>query len=113
MKKLVKSFTTESDVGAVKIGNESFTFNLPNGIGDVRNVIEIWEVAGNYEETKFDEEFEFMINGEEINIYQYDCDKPVKENVAYTIHGEHAVYIDYKHDFGNTGRILFVKHIDR
>lgn len=76
-------FTTESDIGSLKIGTKDFTYNIPNCFGDGCNDIYIIE-------DKIDIQcanFLTTIKGR-FNIYDYDCGN----NVAKELVGEYAIY---------------------
>lgn len=63
---------TSSDAGGVKIGNESFRVIVPNGYGDTdENIVAIIKESDAFNNSAF--EFWSTIEGENINIYDYDC----------------------------------------
>jgi len=96
----MKTLTTLSDAGSVKIGNDNFSVLIPNGYGDGDTKVII---VSNIDCESF-KSFKFFtsIKGN-INIYNYDCDSPCLESkVIETIKGWYGVY--YK-----DGTVLFEK----
>ena len=79
---------TISDAGGLKIGNESFSINVPNGNGDGELYYTVVE-KGCFNHDMLD--FWTAVSGNEINIYDYDCGSDVIE----TLSGRYGVYSGY------------------
>lgn len=79
-----KSFHTISDAGSLKIGNDSFSFLIPNGYGDGTMRCAILE-SGEFNRDAFD--FFTSIEGT-FNIYGYDCG----EDIIKTVSGRFCIY---------------------
>lgn len=92
---------TYSDVGSVKIGNDSFQFNISNGYGDGDTDVLISDAPT---EAPKNAEFVTYINGD-FNIYSYDCNTT---NIAHTLHGAYYIYSqrDVK---ASHGKVWFIK----
>lgn len=96
--KVVKTY---SDVGSVKIGNDSFQFNIPNGYGDGNTDVFISDTPT---EAPTNAEYVMHIDGD-FNIYAYDCDT---SDIAHTLHG--AYYVFSQRDIGAShGKVWFIK----
>lgn len=80
-----KKFTTRSDTGNVKIGNDHFTFMVPSGDDDSEIRCSIFENKKDFNSSAFD--FITSINGK-FFIYSYDCG----ENIAASLKGKYGVY---------------------
>ena len=82
-------YTTISDCGGVKIGNEHFSVIVPNGYGDGETNVYVF-IGGSL--TKDDPAHYFgAIKGDDIKIYGSDCsDDP--DDVVATISGSYWVY---------------------
>ena len=96
-----KTIETYSNVGSVKIGNNSFQFNIPNGYGDGYTEVLISDAST---EAPTNAEFVMYIEGD-FNIYSYDCST---SDVAHTLHGAYYVYSqrDLRADHG---KVWFIK----
>jgi hypothetical protein len=96
--KVVKTY---SDVGSVKIGNDSFQFNISNGYGDGDTDVLISDAPT---EAPKNAEYVMHIDGD-FNIYSYDCST---SDVAHTLHGAYYVYSqrDLRADHG---KVWFIK----
>lgn len=96
-----KKVITYSDAGAVKIGNDSFQFNIPNGYGDGK-----MEVLISYTQVEAPKKAEFVMYIEgDFNIYSYDCSTG---KVAHTFHGAYYVYSQRDVE-ADCGRVWFIK----
>lgn len=100
----MKRFYTESDAGGVRIGiNGSFTVLIPNGYGDGKTEVIIYD-----EEIKMDHRrFFTSIEGSQINIYAFDCGC---DELVYTLSGKYDIYIigdDKQHK--DKGAVCFVR----
>ena len=86
---------TDSDVGSTKIGNDDFSVQINNCMGDgiTKNIID----TNNTFDCKSFFDYFTVINGK-FNIYDYDCG----ESVAKTLNGEYFVYSGF-------GYVLFSK----
>lgn len=84
MQKCDKHFNTISDIGSIKIGNNNFTFNIPNNYGDGENDIYIFNQNVHLQGL----DFLTTCNGE-FNIYKYDCG----DNISCTLKGKYAIYV--------------------
>lgn len=96
--KVVKTY---SDVGSVKIGNDSFQFNISNGYGDGYTDVLISDTPT--EEPK-NAEYVMHIDGD-FNIYSYDCSA---SDVAHTLHGAYYVY-SQRDLSAEHGKVWFIK----
>lgn len=96
-----KTIGTYSDVGSVKIGNNSFQFNIPNGYGDGDTEVLISDAP-----TKAPTNAEYVMHIEGyFNIYSYDCST---SNVAHTLHGAYYVY-SQRDLSAEHGKVWFIK----
>lgn len=86
-------FTTISDAGSLKVGNSSFSTLFSNGYGDCENLVYIIDREINLHCL----EFKTIIEGSEINIYEYDCGN----KVIATLSGKYALYSHTKNGLGN------------
>lgn len=89
-------FTTNSEMGSVKVGNDKFAMLIRNKYGD--GITKVAIVDGNA--SLDDKYFETSIEGE-FNIYLSDCGN----KVACTLNGRYGVY-------SNDGYVLFEKWSD-
>lgn len=96
--KVVKTY---SDVGSVKIGNDSFQFNISNGYGDGDTDVFISDTP-----TKAPKSAEYVMHIDgDLNIYSYDCNV---SDIAHTLHG--AYYVFSQRDVGAShGKVWFIK----
>lgn len=80
-----KQIKLYSDVGGVKVGTDKFSIIIPNGYGDG-----ITRFAILNEDEMNDSVFSFftLLEGNEINVYEYDCG----DEVLYTLNGRYASY---------------------
>jgi hypothetical protein len=78
-------FETYSDAGSVRVGNETFTFNISNGIGDGITFVDVRERNINI---NFSLNFITVVKGT-FNIYTDDC---VGDEIAKTLTGTFGVY---------------------
>lgn len=81
-----KKIITSSDVGSVKVGNEHFSVNIPNGCGD--GLTEVYIVSKN--EVLSEDMLRSLgltLHGK-INIFSYDCGKKIE----HTINGNYFVF---------------------
>lgn len=79
---------TISDIGGLKIGNDSFSIVVPNGYGDGDMYYTILG-KGCFNPDMLD--YFTSIRGTEINIYDYDCGDEILE----TISGRFGIYYGY------------------
>lgn len=84
-----KCFKTVSDVGGVKVGNESFSFIVSNGQGDGVTRCAIFK-KGEWNNAFLN--FETSIQGEDINVYAYDCGTEIAEKLEA---GRYGIYRGY------------------
>ena len=98
----MKRCYTDSDGGCFLFGNENFSFNLPNGYGDGRNTVLIFdseEEFKNYCIKKYGNEgwyerfrWKTFIKGK-FNLYNYDCCEMVKKNIKAKFDGSYSIYL--------------------
>lgn len=97
----MKKYYTNSDGGSFLFGNKDFSFKLPNGFGDGRNTVIVFE---DYKEFKEYCEKEFGKNGinhfhyklritGKFNLYKYDCAPLIKEEVKRKFDGDFMLYL--------------------
>ncbi len=79
---------TISDIGGLKIGNDSFSINIPNGYGDGDMYYTVLG-KGCFNHDMLD--YFTSVRGTEINIYDYDCGDEILE----TISGRFGIYYGY------------------
>lgn len=110
----MKEFYTESDAGAVKIGiNGKFTILIPNGYGDGDVCVLVTEKdEPGTEQAKG--EFFTSIEGDEINIYAYDCKGYRGDEIVTTLRGRYGIYTDSEEKDGEIigGLVVFEKWKD-
>lgn len=70
---------TESDAGALKLGTNVFTINIPNGHGDGTTRYAVLEKSEFYADTIMN--YFTTINGT-FNVYSYDCGEAVEEELT-------------------------------
>lgn len=68
----MKQFTTSSDAGSVKVGNENFTVLIPNGYGDGLTNVYVLEENENICDFTKEANYFTRIEGT-FNIYDDDC----------------------------------------
>lgn len=86
----MKTLTTYSDAGSVKVGIAGrFTALIGNGYGDGETLVTILEQNEALPEGA---RFENVIEGEEINIYAYDCSGWQGKEVVETLSGRYGCY---------------------
>lgn len=81
---------TTSDAGGLKIGNETFSVNVPNGYGDGEMMFTVVE-KGCFNNNMLD--YWTTVSGEKIQIYDYDCGS--ESNVIDTVSGRFGIYSGY------------------
>lgn len=91
----MKKFTTYSDAGSLKIGNENFQILIPNGYGDGKTYVHLCEKGELPDEIdkRSCRTFFASFSGNDINIYDYDCGKHVVKRIS----GVFGVYADNRH----------------
>lgn len=92
-----KYFTTLSDVGGVKVGNNYSFFIISNGKGDGNTIVAIFDNAEDFNEDMLTNRSAIPISGHHC-IYEYDCG----DNVKARLDGNYFVY-------GSDGFVAFVK----
>lgn len=98
----MKHYNTEADAGSVKIGiNGRFTVLMPNGYGDGDVDVYILEEG---EKAPDGARFLTSVEGEEINVYAYDCDGYRGGEIVTTLSGRFGVY---SKDTGDGGSVYF------
>lgn len=90
-------FTTLSDVGGVKVGNNDNYFIIPNGKGDGDTIVAIFNNTDDFNEYMFTNRSAISISGHHC-IYEYDCGDSVKAKLD----GDYFAY-------GSDGFVAFVK----
>jgi len=76
---------TMSDAGGLKIGTNGFNVIAPNGAGDGSTVVSFLK-KDSFNSSAFN--FWTSINGNEINLYSYDCGN----EIARTVNGKYGIY---------------------
>ena len=72
----MKSYSCSSDIGSVLIGNESWTFAVPNYGGDGTTRVFIFDSKGEFDgsEIRTNKELDFISSVQgEFGIFEYDC----------------------------------------
>lgn len=89
-----RTFKTDSDAGAVKVGNQDFSVMIANGVGDGTSRVAVFN---NKEESAF---YSNMMNYQttvcgEFYIYDYDCGNTpaTKDGEIVTLKGTYHVYV--------------------
>ncbi len=90
-------FTTLSDVGGVKVGNDDSYFIISNGKGDGNTIVAIFNNADDFNEDMLTNRSAISISGHHC-IYEYDCGDSIKVKLD----GEYFAY-------GSDGFVAFVK----
>lgn len=99
----MKKFTTMSDAGGLKVGTKDFNIIIPNGYGDGDTLVRVLEES---EKAPSTARFFTSIEGENINVYAYDCGQEVET----TLSGRYGVYIDYNEAlYSNQGNVYLEK----
>lgn len=86
-------FETNSDIGGVAVGNDSFCVNLPNGYGDGTTNVYVFNTKRIPQEIEEFLKFNICFGGK-FNIYEDDisvCDKE-KSKVLCTLEGYYGSY---------------------
>ena len=90
----MKNFTTYSDAGSLKIGNENFQILVPNGYGDGKTYVHLCEKGEVPDAVKdIARAFFTSFSGKDVNIYDYDC----CAHVVTRISGRFGVYFNNRH----------------
>lgn len=71
----MRSFTCESDIGSVLIGNQDWTFAFPNLGGDGETKVRIYDSDADFAGDKWAKGMNFVSSAQgEFGIFGYDCD---------------------------------------
>ena len=72
----MKQYYTYSDIGSVLIGNEEWTFAVPNGIGDGRTVVRVYNTEKEFMESPWYKEGMHFLSSVQgtFGIFENDCD---------------------------------------
>ena len=79
---------TRNDIGGVRIGNDSFAIVIPNEYGDGLTDVYVFDDG-----ERVGKEFRFLttIQGEDVNIYDYDVRDSFNKSVKH-LSGKFGVY---------------------
>ena len=91
----------DCDGGAIAIGTKGCVAHYPNGYGDGTFSVEILktdEQLKKFRNKYRDWRFVGSVEGNEINIYSYDClhgeELEDKANILYTLSGRYGVFVN-------------------
>ena len=100
----MKTFLTESDAGSVKVGIlGKFTTHIFNGYGDGETTVIVLDAG---EKVPDGARYETSVEGDEINIYAYDCCNDSNAEIVTTLSGR---YCCYSKDGWDSGTVIFEK----
>lgn len=101
----MKKYYTNSDVGCFLFGNKDFSFKLPNGVGDGRNTVLVFDSEEEYKafcikdygEKRWYDAFKWQmpINGK-FNLYNYDCSDMDDKDIKAKFDGKYYLYLRYE-----------------
>lgn len=107
----MKTYCSMSDIGSVLIGNDDWTFAVPNGMGDGISTSLVFDSESEfrkYKEAKLKNRKEHFISSAQgtFNIYDYDCafEHPDEATVEATLTGRYGIYY-----IENSYDVIFVK----
>jgi len=97
----MKKYYTDSDGGSFLFGNEDFSIKLPNGFGDCRNTVIVFDDYKEFHEycqkefgakgaDRFD--WKLRITGR-FNLYKYDCAALIKEEIKTKFDGDFMLFL--------------------
>lgn len=111
----MKQYMTSSDIGAVLIGNEDWTFAVPNGIGDGESIVRVYSSDTEFRNDPWSKEMQFISSAQgTFGIFGYDCDyhdllrheMSIKDSVC-VLKGRYGLY-----NKSGSYRVAFVKWDD-
>lgn len=109
----MKEFVCDCDIGSVLIGDENWTFAIPNIGGDGETEIRVYESNKEWFEGDWHNGMTFISSVQgRFGIYEYDCayhellrGKMTIEDAMLVLHGRYGVYNGYY-------KVAFVKWED-
>ena len=70
----MKKFVCDSDIGSVLIGNQDWTFAVPNIGGDGETKVRIYDSDADFVKDAWAKDMKFVSSAQgEFGIFQYDC----------------------------------------
>ena len=96
----MKRFDTYCDIGSVLIGDENWTFAVPNIGGDGTTEVRVYSVESEFHDDSWAKGMEFISSVQgRFGIYRYDCDfdklrkkeMTIKDSVC-VLEGRYGVY---------------------
>ncbi len=98
----MKDFMTSCDIGSVLIGNEDWTFAVPNIGGDGTTEVRVYDSDAEFcEDASFTKDMEFISSAQgRFGIFRYDCDfhdlhllhEMTMTDAACVLNGRYGVY---------------------
>lgn len=71
----MKEFECSSDIGSVLIGNDIWTFAVPNKGGDGTTYVRVYDSEKEFWDDAWDRNFEFVSSAQgTFGVFAYDCD---------------------------------------
>ena len=99
----MKKYYTHSDGGCFLFGNKEAYIKVPNGYGDCKNTVLVFDNEPEFlafskekygESTMWWNRFKFIMKLEGcINLYNYDCADRSPDNIAAKFEGEYSFYL--------------------
>ena len=99
----MKKYYTDSDGGCFLFGNEDFSFNLPNGYGDCRNTVLVFDSHDEFylfleekygKRDPYDVGFRWKTSMKGcFNLYNYDCSNMSPKDIKVQFDGRYSLYL--------------------
>ena len=96
----MKVYEYGCDGGSISIGTKSCRVCIPNDIGDGRYILRVYSLRDDarcVEEERNKYKWKGVVEGNRINVYNYDClsddELSDDENILCTLRGRYAVYV--------------------
>lgn len=99
----MKQYYTESDGGCFLFGNKDFSFNIPNGYGDCRNKVILFDSYAEFysfleekygNRNPYDVKFKWQTSIEgRFNLYNYDCSDMNEKDIKAKFDGKYSIYL--------------------
>lgn len=103
----MQEFTVFCDAGSVRLGLGDNYYYIPNGYGDGRCTVELYDVAADFDGCG---SYNGIVEGNDIRLYDYDCSNA---DVVAVLSGRYHIYTigDTARHF-NHGAVAFVRFAD-
>ena len=99
----MKKYYTDSDGGCFLFGNNDFSINLPNGYGDCKNTVLVFDSQDEFYsflEEKYGKRNPYDVNFRWktsikgcFNLYGYDCSDMKNKDIKAKFDGKYGVYL--------------------